>query len=123
MQNLLPHFFDPGDTEAFIASLYNITPEQVSAVRAYVFENLEVVLREHLNIESRNAAATNPPSFHEAMERAKGELAAFKEWLNADKKEREQSEADVAARRAAGEEVETFREWFMSQQMKSMTGP
>ena len=57
--NLLPHFLDPSATEAYICRVYELTPEQVAAARAYVLNNPETVLAEHLAIEARMAAG-NP---------------------------------------------------------------
>ena len=34
--DLLPHFLQPDDTESYICKLYDLTPEQVAAARAYV---------------------------------------------------------------------------------------
>src|SRR6516164_10529896 len=71
--NLLPHFLDPAATEAFICQLYQLTPEQVAAARAYVLNNPDTVLERHLQIEARLAAG-NPP---EVIERAKQTHATF----------------------------------------------
>src|ERR1700688_2427356 len=71
--NLLPHFLDPTATEAYICRLYELTPEQTAAARAYVLNNLDTVLARHLELETRMAAG-NPP---EVMERAKQTHALF----------------------------------------------
>ena len=57
--NLLPHFLDPTATEAYICRLYELSPQQVAAARAYVLNNPDTVLSEHLEIE-RKIAAGNP---------------------------------------------------------------
>jgi hypothetical protein len=35
--HLMPYFLDPTVTEAYLCRLYQLTPEQVSAARAYAF--------------------------------------------------------------------------------------
>src|SRR5690242_2511774 len=71
--NLLSHFLDSAMTEGAIGRLYELTPEQVAAARAYVLNNLDTVLAAHLKIEERMAAG-NPPS---VIEKAKATHAAF----------------------------------------------
>src|SRR5882757_816275 len=76
--NLLPHFLDPEATEAFICRLYELTPEQVAAARAYVLSHPDTVLARHLQIEAKIAAG-NP---REVIERAKAThatLVSFRE--------------------------------------------
>ena len=58
--NLLSDFLDSTATEASIGRLYDLTPEQVAAARAYVLNNPETVLAEHLRIDARMSAG-NPP--------------------------------------------------------------
>src|SRR5947209_14749533 len=65
--HLLPHFLDATATEDFICGLYELTHEQVAAARAYILNNPESVLAQHLEIEARMAAG-NPP---EVIERAR----------------------------------------------------
>src|SRR5277367_2783249 len=71
--NLLPHFLDSTATEAIICRIYELTAEQVAAARAYVFNHLDTVLAQHLQIEARMAAG-NPP---QVIEQAKQTHAAF----------------------------------------------
>ena len=59
--NLLPHFLDPTATESYICRLYELSPQQVAAARAYVLNNPDTVLSEHLEIE-RKIAVGNPAS-------------------------------------------------------------
>ena len=68
--NLLPYFLDPSVTEADIARSYDLTPEQIAAARAFVLNNADSVLAEHLKIEERLARG-NPPEVREEAERAK----------------------------------------------------
>ena len=105
--NLLPYFLDPTATEAYIGRLYGLTPEQVSAARAYVLNNLDTVLARHLEIEARMAAGNSP----EVIERAKAthdRLLEFKNWLD-----RQRTEADGSADDGS---MPTFREWFTGQE-------
>ena len=71
--NLLPHFLDPSTTEADICRIYELTPDQVAAARAFVLNNPGTVLARHLEIERRMAAG-NPPH---VIEKAKEVHAAF----------------------------------------------
>ncbi len=58
--NLLPNFLDASATEAYICKLYDLSPEQVAAARAYVLNHPDTVLARHLEIEVRMAEG-NPP--------------------------------------------------------------
>ena len=114
--NLLPHFLDPSETEEQICRFYKLTPEQVSAARAYVLENADVVLAQHLRIEERLRAG-NPPEVIEAARRTHERLLAFKEWL----RERERSEAErrsgedpVDSHGSESSQRPTFAEWVAS---------
>jgi hypothetical protein len=78
--NLLPHFLDPLATEAYIAGLYDLRPEQVAAARAYVLNNPESIFARHLEIE-RRIAAGNPPEVAGQSEQTHAMFADFKEWL------------------------------------------
>src|SRR5258708_37289695 len=74
--NLLPYFLDSTATETYICRLYDLTPEQVAAARAYVLNNLDTVLPEHAKIEARLAVG-NPP---EVIRQAKQTHLAFEEY-------------------------------------------
>src|SRR5919108_6677053 len=78
--NLLQSFLDPTVTEAEICRVYELTPEQVAAARAYVLSNPDTVLAEHLRIEEKMAAG-NSPEVRQQAERAKSTFKSFKEWL------------------------------------------
>ena len=90
--DLLIHFLQPADTEAFICKLYDLTPEQVAAARAYILNNLETVLAGHLKIEARIAAG-NPPEVIEQAEKTHETFSRFKEWID----HREKSTAEENA--------------------------
>jgi uncharacterized protein (DUF433 family) len=110
--NLLPYFLDPSATEARVSCLYQLTPEQVAAARAYVLNNADVVLAEHLKIEERLSTG-NPSEVIEAARRTHERLLAFKKWL----REREQSEADELHADPCPSESSTrptFPEWLAS---------
>lgn len=77
--NLLPYFLDSAVTEHSIASLYNLTAEQVAAARAYALNNADAVLKRHAEIEARMAAG-NPPEVVEKLKRSHGRFLQFKEW-------------------------------------------
>src|SRR5262245_1822989 len=115
--DLLPHFLDPTATEAYLCRLYELTPEQVAAARAYVLNNPETVLAEHLQIEARRAAG-NPPEVIAHAERTREAFLKFKQWLT----EREQAEARERGTQSANgggqnqsDHFPSFREWFAEQ--------
>lgn len=105
--NLLSSFLDPEATEKEICRVYELTPEQVSAARAYVLSNPDTVLAEHLKIEAR-MAAVNPPEAARRAERAKSTFKSFKKWLA----EREAAEAKERDERKSPRQFPTFREWL-----------
>jgi uncharacterized protein (DUF433 family) len=86
--NLLLDFLDPTATESDICRLYELTPEQVAAARAYVLNNPDTVLAKHLEIEARMAAG-NPPEVIEQAKYTHETFLRFREWLT----EREHEEA------------------------------
>jgi uncharacterized protein (DUF433 family) len=88
--DLLPHFLDPATTEDDVCRLYELTPQQVAAARAYVLNNPETVLAEHLKIEARLAEG-NPPAVIERARQTHATFLSFKEWL-ARRQEAEASE-------------------------------
>jgi uncharacterized protein (DUF433 family) len=109
--NLLPHFLDSTATEAYIGRLYELTPEQVAAARAYVLNNPDTVLAEHLGIEARIAAG-NPLEVIEQAQQTRVAFQKFKEWLL-------KRQAAVSQEHKAGfpsedgsSEFPTFREWL-----------
>jgi uncharacterized protein (DUF433 family) len=105
--NLLQSFLDPRVTEEEICRIYELTPEQVAAARAYVLSNPETVLAEHLKIEERMAAG-NPPEVRQQAERARTTFKSFKEWLA--EREATTSEENGASERPR--RLPTFREWL-----------
>ena len=112
--NLLPDFLDPTATEADICRLYELTPQQVAAARAYVLENADRVLAEHIEIETRMAAG-NPPEVIEQAKQTHETLRRFREWLA----ERDHEEAHLAN---GSEPFPTFREWLSAQGSRLRNG-
>jgi uncharacterized protein (DUF433 family) len=110
--HLLDSFLDPGVTESEVCRVYQLSPEQVAAARAFVLRNPETVLAQHLKIEERLKAG-NPPQVRESAERAKATFKSYREWL--------------AERQAANHEEEekgrpgrlpTFKEWLAEQEQR-----
>src|SRR5207253_3515843 len=96
--NLLPDFLDPTKIEGLICRLYDLTPEQVAAARAFVLNHADTVLAEHLQIEARMAAG-NPPEIIQQAEKTHATFLKFKQWLA----ERDRVAAeDDAAQAASG---------------------
>jgi uncharacterized protein (DUF433 family) len=118
--NLLPHFLDPTATESQIGRLYELTPEQVAAARAYVLNHLDTVLVEHLKIEDRLAAG-NPPEVIEQAKQTKAAFASFSRWLA----ERDQAKAQDGAvvtqsdgSSTSPRRFPTFHEWLAEQESR-----
>lgn len=105
--NLLQSFLDPAVTEEEICRVYSLTPGQVAAARAYVLNNPDTVLSEHLRIEEK-MAAENPPEVRRQAERAKSTFKSFKDWLA----EREAADAREDEARERPGRFPTFREWL-----------
>ncbi|MBV9124503.1 MAG: DUF433 domain-containing protein [Planctomycetes bacterium] len=104
--NLLPSFLDSSVTEEEICRIYELTPEQVAAARAYVLSNPDTVLAEHLRIEEK-MAVESPPEVRQQAERARATFKSFKAWLA--EKEAAESPEDGAGERPR---FPTFREWL-----------
>jgi uncharacterized protein (DUF433 family) len=115
--NLLPHFLDPTITEAEICGFYGLTAEQVSAARAYILNNVDVVLAEHLKIEARIAAG-NPPDVIERAKETHATFLRFKEWL-AQREKYAATQPNTAVASGTSEngpnQFPTFKEWLAEQ--------
>src|SRR5258708_33223552 len=79
--NLLSDFLDPTATEASIGRIYDLTPEQVAAARAYVLNNPDTILAEHLRIDARMNSG-NPQEVIEQARQTHATFMRFKEWLD-----------------------------------------
>jgi uncharacterized protein (DUF433 family) len=124
--NLLPHFLDPGITEADICRIYELTPEQVAAARAYVLCNPETVLAKHLEIEARLAAGNSPELIEKARE-THAIFLNFKEWL-ANRQQAEALEGHTADTNSNSEKngsrrFPTFKEWLAQHESRPKDGP
>ena len=115
--NLLPYFLDDSITEEEICQTYDLTSEQVAAARAYVLNNADTVLAEHLKIEARMAAG-NPPEVIERAKQTHNTLLEFKAWL-AEREAAaalEKTESPLSEEGPTGEDrFPTFREWLREQ--------
>jgi len=115
--NLLPHFLDETATEPHICSLYDLTSEQVAAARAYVLNNPDSVLTEHLKIEARMAAGNSP----EVIERAaqtRANFESFRDWLTQNGSDSTSNVADDK-NTSRDRRIASFKEWLMEQQSRS----
>jgi uncharacterized protein (DUF433 family) len=123
--NLLPYFLDPAVTEADICRSYGLTAEQVAAARAYVLNNPERVLAQHLKIEERIAAG-NPPEVIEQAKRTRELLLKFKQWLTR-RQEEEKGKADdnggSNGGSRGGSPLPSFRQWLTEQESRPVEGP
>lgn len=124
--NLLPDFLDPTITEKSICLMYELTPEQVAAARAYILSHPETVLAEHLKIEARMAAG-NPP---EVIEQAKQTRATFLALQRmADRARCSSASGNRDRIHVGGQRSEwlrlrpTFREWLAARTSRPVEGP
>jgi uncharacterized protein (DUF433 family) len=123
--NLLVHFLEPDDTEAFICKLYDLTPEQVAAARAYVLNNPEQMLARHLEIEARMAAG-NPLEVIEQARKTHETFVKFKEWLTEREKTRAEEVATESASTGAPASVHpfpSFHEWISQRESRPAERP
>jgi uncharacterized protein (DUF433 family) len=122
--NLLADFLDPNATEASICRIYDLTPEQVAAARAYVLNNPETVLTEHLQIDARLSAG-NPPEVIERAQQTHATFMRFKEWL-ARRQQAAPEEPSADSLSGSGTSSSngfpTFREWVAEQEARSAKG-
>ena len=112
--NLLPHFLDPAATEAYISRLYDLTAEQVAAARAYILNNPDEVLAQHLKIEARIAEG-NAPEVIETAKKTHASLLNFKKWLaerEAVAAHEQNAESLSGGGRNGSKEFPTFKEWI-----------
>ncbi len=116
--NLLPYFLDATATETFLCRLYDLTPEQVAAARAYVLNHADAVLARHMDIEARLAEG-NPPEVRERAQETRAAFLRFKDWVvkrrQADGQERAENSAASNGTRNP-EPLPTFREWLAQQE-------
>jgi uncharacterized protein (DUF433 family) len=122
--NLLPYFLDPTVTEAYLCRLYDLTPEQVAAARAYVLNNPDTVLAQHLKIEARIAAG-NPPQVIEQAKKTHDTFLKFKQWLDERQKveSKEQAEELMSENGPTGNgRFPSFREWLAEQESQAAQG-
>jgi uncharacterized protein (DUF433 family) len=111
--NLLPHFLDESATEAHICGLYDLTPEQVAAARAYVLNNADSVLAEHLRIEARIATG-NPPEIIVRAAQTRATFESFRDWLAQQRPGTGKEENRNGDRRLA-----SYMEWLAEEQSRS----
>jgi uncharacterized protein (DUF433 family) len=122
--NLLPDFLDATATEASICRVYDLTPEQVAAARAYVLNNPDTILARHLDIEARMDAG-NPPEVIERAQKTHATFLSFKEWLAKRQQAEAQEDAQQAPSGGSGsnsERLPTFREWLAEQEAMAKKG-
>ena len=108
--HLMPFFLDPRATEAEIARINDVTPEQVAAARAFVLHHPDEVLAQHLRIEERIAIG-NPPEVNAKLREGLEVFQRFREWIKL-KEELDQREmADVEGSEEIPTDYLSFRRW------------
>jgi hypothetical protein len=125
VQDLFPYFLDPTVTEAFVCKLYELTPEQVAAARAYVLNHPDSMLAQHLRVEARMAEG-NPPEGIEQARLLHATFLRFKEWVAKCRQEmetRQTAERSKSESNLSGESFGlTFREWLATEQANAAQG-
>jgi uncharacterized protein (DUF433 family) len=122
--NLLPHFLDPAMTETDLCRIYDLTPEQVAAARAYVLNNPGTVLAKHLEIEARMAAG-NPPDVIEKAKQTHATFLSFQEWLaqrEAASARMHHAEVTSEGGRNGPQPFPTFKEWLAERESRPGEG-
>jgi uncharacterized protein (DUF433 family) len=119
--NLLPYFLDPAVTEAAVGQMYQLSPEQVAAARAYVFHHLDTVLPEHIRLETRMAAG-NSPEIVERMKRTHEKFVRFKEWFAERERARSSQPAATPEAVSGSSRFPTFDEWLAERGPQSGIG-
>lgn len=119
--NLLESFLDPDVTEAYIGRVYDLTPEQVAAARAYVLNHPDTVLARHLEIEERMAAG-NLPEVVEQAERTHATFLRFKDWLAERERSMNGGETAESGSGNGPDRFPTFREWVAERESRSEVG-
>ena len=97
--HLVVDFLDSKKTETEIARFYEITPEQVVAGRGFIFENIEQVLKRHLEIEDRNSSVNSAQLVAEG-ERIRDLYGSYRNWIDHRRKELESSRESKAGTNA-----------------------
>jgi len=120
--NLLPYFLDVTATEAYICRAYSLTAEQVAAARAYILNNPDTVLAQHLKIEERIAKG-NPPEVAEKAKEIHALFLRFKEWVTERNREDEQEREAARAANGGSAKFPSFREWLAEQDSKPVQAP
>ncbi len=121
--DLLLHFLEPSETEEYICRLYELTAEQVAAARAYVLNNPEEVMAEHLKTEARIAEG-NPPEVIERARQTRATFLSFKTWLA----EREEAAPEHTAEVTSGPNwngskgFPSFKEWIAQRESRPREG-
>ncbi len=112
--NLLPNFLDSTATDAYICQLYELTPEQVAAARAYVLNHADTVLARHIEIEAKINLG-NSPELIERSKKTHADFVRFKDWL-AERKQPTAKDAAQAPTSASagpnGGQSPTLKQWL-----------
>ena len=120
--DLLPYFLQEEVTEEEICKRYEpLTPRQVAAARAYILNNADVILAEHLKIEARLAAGNPPDGLVEQAKKAHSSLLRFKDWLADRSRSTTASQAAQAVAegdRSSSPQFPTFHEWLAERESR-----
>jgi len=118
VQDLFPCLLNSTATEAYVCQLYELSPEQVAAARAYVLNHPDTILAQHLRVETRMAKG-NLPEVIEQAERLHATFLQFKEWAARRRQEVEawqtSGEIESESDRTGATRIRSFREWVAQQ--------
>jgi len=115
VEDILVYLSDPTMTEARLAELLGLEPEQIAAVRAYILDNPDTVFVRHAELTSR-PSPENSPEVVERLRRRRESLQNFKAWL-ATGEAKEWREAEGGSGRSP-----SYREWLADRESRSRIG-
>lgn len=112
--NLIADFFNPNTTEQRVCELYDLTPEQVAAMRAYLLRNYAEVMAKNAEIDERHRkgreAQDNDPVL-QAMFRQSGEnMRLRRQWAA------ERRALGLPFPMKSGDPGPNFQEWLAAKQ-------
>lgn len=121
--DLIPYFVSPQYTESQLCQLYQVSPEQIAAARAYVLNHFADVMAKNAAIDERHRRgmeAQNTPEFLERSRKTRQELLLYKVFIEEQKAKHEGALAYSEADRI--ERLQQFKEWLLTREKKQMVG-
>ena len=121
--NLLPHFLDPTATEDMLCREYDLTAEQVAAMRAYALHHYAEVMAENQKIDDRirrGIEAQNTPEFRAYVEATRGRVEYYPTWLR--DREREAADGGTPLPADGRERLREYTAWWAERHPVMLNG-